>query len=153
MEALRHTVRESWLQVRWSFYFLILLLPVVLVLGALAALIAGTPTPSPWVLLVLGPLAAGIALLGAAVWDGPTGRVGRPIWLMLALLIGILLIRAYLHNRQQKQETTVRLRGRPLTVALTAEFIARLRGRQFRYRDLLHLHPERIADDRVLIGV
>jgi hypothetical protein len=153
MQAFRNTLREGWLEARWGVYFLVLLLPVLLILGGLVALAAGTATPSPWVLLVLGPLAAGIALLGAALWDGPTGHVGRPIWLMLALLIGILLIRAYLRNRRQQQETTVRLRGRPLTVALTTDVIARLTQRQFRYRDLLRLHPVRVAEDRVLIGV
>jgi hypothetical protein len=153
MEALRDTVRETWLDIRWSVYFLILLLPVLLILGSLAAVIAGTPTPSPWVLLLIGPLAAAVSFLGAALWDGPTGRVGHPVWLILALCVGILLIRAHLRNHQQKQETTVRLRGRPLTVALTAEVMARLTQRQFRYRDLLRLHPECVAEDRVLIGV
>lgn len=153
MFAFRDIMREAWVAVRWSVYFLILLLPVVLILAGVVALICRTPSLSPWLLLLIGPFAAGISILGAALWDGPTGRLGRPVWLTLGLLTGIWLLLAILKNSQRKRETTLHLPGRPLTVALTAEVIARAAQRKFRYRDLLRLHLQRVADDRVLIGV
>lgn len=149
----------GWQEVRWTVYFLILLAPfTVLAVGA-AALIVRTPTPSPGLLLLFGAPAAFLSLLGAGLWDGPTGRFGRHVWLGVFLIAGYWLIRRLLQGspdpERSKGDGSIRLRlfGREVTFFLELSTQEKLAQQKFGWRDLLHVHPQPLGDDRVLIGV
>jgi hypothetical protein len=54
MGGFHYEVAATWREVRWTVYFLVLLFPGCLIAMALAALVQGTPTPSPGWLFAFG---------------------------------------------------------------------------------------------------
>jgi hypothetical protein len=161
MERVRRELRDGWLDVRWTIYFLLLLLPGCVLATALAASIERTLTPSPALLLLFGVPGAVLALIGAGIWEGPRGRLGRNVWMGLVLFTGYLLVRQFVENRQVASpseaplERTIRMAGHKVQLLLTVNPDQKQKERRFGWRDLLLLHPQPLDEGmhQVLIGV
>jgi hypothetical protein len=161
MERLWQEVRAGWLDVRWSVYFLLLLLPGCLLATALAAVVAGTLSPSPALLLLFGVPAALIALIGAGLWEGPRGRLGSHVWFGVLLITAYLVLRQLLkkyadpRSLQAERQATVRLAGHQVQLLLSNEVQQKLADRKFRWRDMFRLHQQPLDEGmhRVLLRV
>jgi hypothetical protein len=154
-------LRAGWLDVRWTVYFLLILLPGCVLTTMLAALIGGTLTPSPTLLLLFGVPAALFALVGAGIWEGPAGRLGRDVWMGLILFTVYRLVRQYLRNLQDPcpteapLERTIRMAGHKVQLLVSLNSDKKQIKKRFGWRDLLLLHPQPLDEGmhRVLIGV
>lgn len=121
MQAIRLGVRDA----RWPLLFGCYLLPAITVAALLAYAIQGRvmtpPSPLTWVFTAI---AAVIAFCWSGIKDGPSGRIGRFFWTVIALFVVVALIKHLGRTREHGGETLESQAGRTKQITLAGHCVS-----------------------------
>lgn len=122
MKRPRNEFQQGLRDAQWFVWFAVYSLPAVVIAVLLAWVIEGRvpnpPSPFTWGLVVAG---AAASLFLAGMRDGPGGRLGHTVWMLVIYTAILLLCREALRSPNRRAEKSLRWGGYVVNLSCIAE--------------------------------